>query len=77
MNSPVYEMVMIATSILQFEAKYGDFDTSSMMMFYPDYIIDKIKRSDGTTVYILENKIFGNKFQFASRSLAWPAGYVL
>ena len=76
-NSPVYEMVMIATSILQFEAKYGDFDTSSMMMFYPDYIIDKIKRSDGTTVYILENKIFGNKFQFASRSLAWPAGYVL
>lgn len=74
-NSPIYDMVMIATSILQFESKYGDFDTSSMMVYYPDYIISKIKRSDGTTVYILENKIFGNKFQFASRSLAWPAGY--
>ncbi len=76
-NSPVYEMVMIATSILQFETKYGDSDVSSMMGYYPDYIIDKIKRSDGTTIYVLENKIFGNKFQFASRSLAWPAGYDL
>lgn len=76
-NSPVYEMVMIATSILQFETKYGDSDVSSMMAYYPNYIINKIKRSDGTTVYILENKIFGNKFQFASRSLAWPAGYDL
>jgi len=70
-------MLMIATSLLQFEAKYGDSDTSSMMIYYPDYIIDKIKRDDGTTVYILENKEFGNKFQFASRSLAWPAGYDL
>ncbi|MBT7102233.1 hypothetical protein HN935_01855 [archaeon] len=74
-NSPVYDMVMIATSILQFETKYGDSDTGAMMVIYPDYIIDKIKRSDGTTIYILEHKDFGNKFQFASRSLAWPSGY--
>jgi hypothetical protein len=73
--SPIYDMVMIATSILQFEAKYGDSDTSAMMGFYPDYVIDKIKRGDGTTLYFLENKIFGNKFQFASRSLVFPAGY--
>ncbi|MDH3353222.1 MAG: hypothetical protein OEL87_02135 [Nanoarchaeota archaeon] len=76
-NSPIYEMVMISTSILQSEAKYGDSDTSSIMRFYPNYIINKIKRSDGTTIYILENQITKNKFQFASRSLAWPAGYVL
>lgn len=76
-NSPIYEMVMIATSIIQFETKYGDSDISTMMLFYPDYIIDKIKRSDGTTIYILENKNSGNKFQFASRSLAWPAGYLI
>ncbi len=76
-NSPIYEMVMISTSILQSEAKYGDSDISEMMRFYPDYIIDKIKRSDGTTIYILESKLFGTKFQFASRSLAWPAGHEL
>ena len=74
-SSPIYEMVMISTSVLQSEAKYGDSDISEMMRFYPDYIIDKIKRSDGTTIYILESKLFGTKFQFASRSLAWPAGY--
>ena len=74
-NAPTYDMVMIATSILQFETKYGDADVSSMMEFYPDYIIRKIKRGDGTTVYSLEHKDLGNKFQFASKSLVWPAGY--
>jgi len=74
-NAPTYDMVMIATSILQFETKYGDADVSSMMEFYPDYIIRKMKRSDGTTVYVLEHKDLGNKFQFASKSLVWPAGY--
>ena len=76
-NAPTYDMVMIATSILQFETKYGDADVSSMMEFYPDYIITKIKRGDGTTVYALEHKKLGNKFQFASKSLVWPAGYDL
>lgn len=74
-NSPVYEMVMIATSILQFETKYGDSDVSSLMIYYPDYYIQKTKRGEGTTIYILENKVYGNKFKFASRSLVFPAGY--
>jgi hypothetical protein len=74
-TAPTYEMVMIATSLLQFETKYGDADASSMMVFYPDYIITKFKRGDGTTIYTLKHKTLGNKFQFASRSLVWPAGY--
>jgi hypothetical protein len=75
-NSPLYDMLMIATSILQFETRYGDSDVSSIMLYYPDLIIDKLKQSDGTTVYIMEHKTFGNKFKFASRSLVFPAGYV-
>ncbi|MFH0711762.1 MAG: hypothetical protein V1889_01255 [archaeon] len=75
-NSPIYDMIMIATSILQYESSLGDSDIDTLMIFYPDYIIDKLKQGDGTTVYIVENKISGNKFQFASRSLAWPAGYL-
>jgi len=74
-SSPIYDMVMISTSILQFETKYGDADVDSMMNFYPDYKITKMKMSDGTTLYFVEHKELGNKFQFASRSLAWPAGY--
>jgi len=76
-NSPIYEMVMIATSILQSEATLGDAEVDSIMLYYPAYVANKIKRGDGTTVYILSNKILGNKFQFASRSLVWPAGYAL
>ncbi len=74
-NAPTYEMLMIATSILQFESKYGDTDTSAMMLYYPDYYIEKVKRGEGTSVYTLEHKILGNKFKFASRSLVFPAGY--
>ena len=77
LSSHIYDMIMISTSILQFEAQLGDSDVNAMMGLYSNYIIDKIKRSDGTTVYILEDKIFGTKFQFASKSLVWPAGYVL
>ncbi len=74
-NSRIYEMLSIATSIVQFETKYGDSDITSMMVFYPDYIIDKLKQGEGTTIYIMEDKDFGTKFQFASRSYAWPPGY--
>lgn len=76
-NSPIYDMLMISTSILQFESRYGDSDTSSMISFYPEYMINKIKRGDGTTVYTVDNKDTGDKFQFASRSLVFPAGYAL
>ncbi|MCR4284544.1 MAG: hypothetical protein NUV97_00685 [archaeon] len=75
--SAIYEMVMLATSIIQGETHYGDFETSGMMILYPDYIIDKLKQSEGTTLYIIQSKIFNNKFQFASRSLAWPIGNIL
>jgi len=76
LNSHIYEMLMIATSILQYEAQLGDSDVSALMEFYQNYVIDKIKRSDGTTIYILEDKVLGTKFQFASKSLVWPAGYL-
>ena len=40
-----------------------------------DFTIDKLKQGDGTTVNILTSKIHGTQIKFASRSLAWPAGY--
>lgn len=75
LTSPIYEMTMIATTLLQYEVIYGDTDIDSLMRYYPDYLITKYKMSDGTTLYFIENKIYGNKFQFASRSLAFPPGY--
>ena len=73
--SPIYNMLMIATSILQYETRFGDSDVTNLMVFYPEFIIDKIKRSDGTTVYIITDKQTETKFQFATRSFAWPPGY--
>jgi len=74
-NSKIYEMLSLSTSIIQFETQYGDSDVTSMMALYPDYVIDKFKQGDGTTIYIIEDKENKNKFQFASRSLVLPPGY--
>jgi len=74
-NSEVYDLLMLSTSILQYEAQYGDAAVDSFLVFYPDVLVQKMKQSDGTTIYMLEDKSSKIKFQFASRSWAWPAGY--
>jgi hypothetical protein len=76
-SSSLYDLLMLSTSILQFETRYGDTDLSSYEVLYPNYDINKLKMSDGTTIYSLEAKGTGDTFSFASRSLAWPAGYDL
>jgi hypothetical protein len=68
----LYELVSIAMSILNFEARYGDSETTIYMNYYHDLKVEKLKQSDGSKVYILTNRDDGNKFQFATRSLAWP-----
>ena len=76
-NSKIYDILMIATSIVQYETAFGDADMDSFMLYYPDLLVRKIKQSEGTTIYTLEDKQTQTKFQFASRSFAWPAGYGL
>lgn len=71
----LYELVSIATNIIQFESKYGDTETTDYMNYYHDLKVEKLKQSEGTTVYILTNRNTKEKFQFASRSVAWPIGY--
>ncbi len=71
----LYELISIANSIIQWEASYGDAETTTYMNYYHDLKVEKKKQSDGTTIYILTNRNTGDKFQFASRSLAWPPGY--
>jgi hypothetical protein len=73
--SPLYDNLMIATSIVQFESKYGDSDVSTIMFMYPNIIVNKLRQSDGTTLYTIQDKTEENKLQFATRSYAWPAGY--
>jgi hypothetical protein len=74
-NDNLYELVSIANSIISMETKYGDSETTTYMNYYHDLKVEKLKQTDGTTIYILTNRNTQNKFQFASRSLAWPPGY--
>ena len=74
-NNNIYELVSIATSILDMETTYGDAETTIYMDYYHDKKVEKKKQSDGTTIYILTDRDTQDKFQFASRSVAWPPGY--
>jgi len=72
--SKLYEMTMIASSISNWEAHYGDSETMNYMIYYPNIKVEKKKQGEGTTIYILTNRLTLDKFQFASRSLVIPPG---
>ena len=73
--SGIYDLLSIAGSILNWEARYGDSDPESFMLYYPNLKVEKYKQEDGSKVYVLTDRESGDKFYFASRSLSWPAGY--
>ncbi len=75
LNNNLYELVNIANSILNYEATYGDSETTIYMNYYHNIKVEKLKQGDGSTIYTITNRDKGNKFTFASRSVAWPAGY--
>lgn len=73
--STLYQQVMLASSISNWEAVYGDAETMSYMFYYPYLKVEKKKQGDGTTIYIITDRDSQEKFMFASRSLVMPAGY--
>jgi len=74
-HNNIYELVSVANSIIKWETSLGDAETTTYMNYYHDLKVEKKKQTDGSTVYILTDRNNGNKFQFASRSVAWPPGY--
>jgi hypothetical protein len=74
LNSEMYDLILTATNIIQFESELGNSETTFYLQYYPDLKINKIKR-DGDTIYKLNNIVSGEEFSFASRSLVWPQGY--
>ena len=74
-NSNLYELTGIASSVLQWEVQEGDANTPLFMMYYPNLLLEKKLQTDGTKVYILIDLNTNDVFQFATRSYAWPPGY--
>jgi len=75
--SEAYDMIMITSSIQNFEARYGDTKTDDYMIFYPNLKVEKKLQSDGTKVYIITHRETQEVLQFATRSLAWPPGFAI
>ncbi|MEM0465784.1 MAG: hypothetical protein QXW97_03755 [Candidatus Pacearchaeota archaeon] len=73
-SSELYDLIMIANSILNLEARYGESEIMSYMIFYPNLRVEKKKQDEGTNIYILTDKNTQDKFVFASRSFAIPSG---
>ena len=68
LNNNLYELTAIANSIIDWEAKYGDAETTLYMSFYHDLKVEKFKQTDDTKIYVITDRNSGDKFQFASRS---------
>ncbi|MDP3992582.1 MAG: hypothetical protein Q8P79_03705 [Nanoarchaeota archaeon] len=75
LDNNLYELTSIANSIIEWEASYGDVETTVYMTYYKDLKVEKKNQDDGTTIYILTDRNTEKKFQFASRSVVWPPGY--
>lgn len=74
-SSSSYEIIMIASSIQNYEARYGDSEITTYTAFYPNLKVEKYRQADGTKIYIITDRNTQEKLQFATRSLAWPPGY--
>lgn len=72
--SKLYDLSMVSSSIINWEARYGDSETLNYMLYYPSLKVEKKLQSDGTTIYILTDRNTLDKFMFASRSVALPPG---
>jgi len=71
----MYEILIISQAILNYEARYGDSIPEDFMLLYPNLRIQKLKQSDGSKIYIVEDRDTKDSFTFATRSLSWPEGF--
>lgn len=69
-NNNIYELATIASNMVVWKSIIGNLDPTSYMALYHDLKIetDNPKLTDGTDVYILTDKKYETKFQFAVRS---------
>ncbi len=75
-KSEMDSLLGIASTIVEFEAFYGDADPATFMLYYPNLRIEKNRLGDGTTIYKISDVVTKESFTFASRSLVWPPGYI-
>ena len=73
--NPIYDLAKLAMEITNQEAHYCNFDILGFMIIYPKYDIYKFRTGDSDTIYTVEDLLTNQKFKFAIRSCALPAGF--
>ncbi|PIN92833.1 hypothetical protein COU54_05460 [Candidatus Pacearchaeota archaeon CG10_big_fil_rev_8_21_14_0_10_31_24] len=74
-KSDLYDLMALATSIIDYESVYGDSETTLYLRYYPNIKIEKVRLDEGSKIYTISNFVSGERFRFASRSLVWPPGF--
>ncbi len=73
----IYDLLAISTSVIDYEATFGDSETRLYTQYYPNLKLEKLKMEDGIKIYKLTDVVTEESFAFATRSLVWPPGYGL
>lgn len=75
LNNDLYELTLMASSMIKYETLYGEVPITNYMYYYPYLKVEQKLSGSGDKVYILTNRDTGDKFEFASKSRVWPPGY--
>jgi len=73
-DSNIYNLIMIAGSISNWEARFGDSESLLYMMNNQNLKVEKKKQSEGTKIYILSDREYNDKLMVATRSGVIPVG---
>ncbi len=76
LKSKIYNLIMIANSIMSWETNFGDSETLNYMLYYPSIKVEKKKQGEGSKIYIITDRDTEEKFMFAIRSIAIPPGLI-
>lgn len=78
LNSPLYNLAVVAQEIASQEAKYCNFEYVGFMILYPEFNIYKKSVSEGLTaskIYLIQDRTTEKQLNMAIRSCAVPAGF--
>jgi hypothetical protein len=73
-DNNLYELAMIAMSIMEWESTYGDAYPEIYMKYYHNLVVEKQAAGGGAIVYVIRDINTKNKLQFAVRSRVWASG---
>jgi hypothetical protein len=77
LNSPLYDLAVVAQEIVSQEAKFCNFEYVGYSLLYPKFSIEKNQVGSGleaSDIYIIKDKVTGKQLFIAIRGCAMPGG---